>query len=56
MNKINIYNNTVSHKFNFRLVNDFKIPLHRINIAQRALLFSGPKLWNYIPGNLKGIN
>ena len=44
MNKINIYSNTVSHKYNFRLVTDFTLPLHRTNISHRALLFSEPKL------------
>ena len=55
INKIIIFNNTVSHKYNFRLVTDFKIPLHRKNIGQLVLLFSGPKLCNNLPGNIKGI-
>ena len=54
INKIIIFNNTVSHKYNFRLVTDFKIPLHRKNIGQRALLFKDLN-YRYLPGNLKVI-
>ena len=53
MNEINIYNNTVSHTYNFRSLTNFKLPLQRTNIGQRSLFFSGPKLWNYLPDNIK---
>ena len=55
MNEINIYNNTVSHTYNFRSSTNFKLPLQRTNIGQRTLFFSGPKLWNYLPDNIKSI-
>ena len=53
MKKI-IYNYIVSYEYNFKLVTDFKVPLHRTNIRQHALLLS-LLLWNYLPSNLKEI-
>lgn len=44
------------HNFSTRFSNNFVIPRHRTSKYEKSLLYSGTKLWNQLPSELKQIS
>ena len=54
--KVDLYVNTFcrhNHIYETRHHDYFKLPKYRLSLAQRSILFQGPKLWNILPDYLR---
>ena len=53
---IDVYRNLniqVYHNYPVRTRNDLRIPIHNLTIYQHSLAYTGPKIWNSLPDDIK---
>ncbi len=48
------YRNTIC-TYPTRASNDLSVPFYRLTSSQQNIRYTGPKLWNSIPSNIKNI-
>ena len=52
---LTISSNQISHSYNTRRKTDFRTPLFKLSISQKAFSYQGPKNWNELPPGLKNL-